>query len=308
MSCAAASGKSVLALEEFVVIFAPTAYPMAIYQPKLTALLFTPGSRLDRLPKAVASGADGVIVDLEDSVAAPDKDRVRAEVVDYFKQHGRIAGDRAFASVIRLNSLRGAAGRADLDLLNASGIRPDLVMLAKVESAAEVLLAARQLPESVRLICLIETVLGVRFVHEIAAASPRLAALAFGGLDLSAETGGDPTWDALLWPRTAVVHACTAAGLLALEQPYIDFGNAAGLEQECVQTRPLGFVGKLAIHPSQVGIIQRTYRPTVEQVARAAKIVAAYEAAGGNVANVDGQMIDVPIFRSAQRVLQRASP
>ncbi|MSU46376.1 MAG: hypothetical protein EXS42_04450 [Lacunisphaera sp.] len=99
-------------------------------------------------------------------------------------------------------------------------------------------------------ICLIETVLGVRFVNEIAAASPRLAALAFGGLDLSAETGGEPTWDALLSPRTAVVHACSAAGLLAIDQPCIDFANTAGLEQECVQTRPLGFAGKLAIHPS----------------------------------------------------------
>jgi citrate lyase beta subunit len=279
---------------------------MATPRPKFTALLFTPGSRLDRLPKAVASGADGVIVDLEDSVAAPEKDRVRAEVVAYFKTNGGVPADRPLLSAIRLNNLRSPAGRGDLDALNSAAIRPDVVMLSKVESAAEVQLAARQLPESVRFICLIETVLGVRFVNEIAAASPRLAALAFGGLDLSAETGGEPTWDALLSPRTAVVHACAAAGIHALDQPYIDFANAAGLEQECVQTRPLGFVGKLAIHPAQVGIIQRAYQPTAEQVARARKIVAAYDTAGGNVANVDGQMIDVPIYRSAQRVLQRA--
>ena len=279
---------------------------MSSAPPGLTALLFTPGSRLERLPKAVASGADGVIVDLEDSVAAADKDRVRAGVVAYFKQHGRVPADRPFASVIRLNNLRGPAGRADLEALNAAGVRPDFGLLSKVESAAEVQLAARKLPESVRLICLIETVLGVRFVHEIATASPRLAALAFGGLDLSAETGGEPTWDALLWPRTAVVHACSAASLLALDQPYIDFADPAGLEQECVRTRPLGFVGKLAIHPGQVDVIRRAYQPTAEQVARARKMVAAYEGAGGNVANVDGQMIDVPIYRSAQRVLQRA--
>ena len=272
----------------------------------LTALLFTPGSRLERLPKAVASGADGVIVDLEDSIAVADKNRVRTEVVAYFKQHGGVPAGRLFVSAIRINNLRGPAGRGDLDALNAAGVRPDIVMLSKVESAAEVQLAARKLPESVHFICLIETVLGVRFVNEIAAASPRIAALAFGGLDLSAETGGEPTWDALLPPRTAVVHACSAAGILALDQPCIDFANAAGLEQECVQTRPLGFTGKLAIHPSQVAIIQRAYQPTAGQVARARKIVAAYDAAGGNVANVDGQMIDVPIYRSAQRVLQRA--
>lgn len=272
----------------------------------LTALLFAPGSRLDRLPKAVASGADGVIVDLEDAIGLADKDGVRTEVVAYFKQHGRVAADRPFTSAIRINNLRSPTGRADLDALNAALIRPDAVMLAKVESAAEVLLAARKLPESVRLICLIETVLGVRFVNEIAAASPRVVALAFGGLDLSAETGGEPTWDALLWPRTQMVHACAAAGLLALDQPWIDFTNSAGLEEECVRTRPLGFTGKLAIHPDQVAVIRRAYQPTTAQVARARKIVAAYEAAKGNVANVDGQMIDVPIYRSAQRLLQRA--
>jgi len=246
---------------------------------RLTALLFTPGSRLDRLPKAVACGADGVIVDLEDAIGLADKDRVRTEVVAYFKEHGRVPAERPFTSAIRINNLRGPAGLADLDALNAAAIRPDAVMLSKVESAAEVQLVARKLPESVRLICLIETVQGVRRCASIAEASPRMAALAFGGLDLSAETGGEPTWDALLWPRTTVVHACAAAGLLALDQPYIDFANAAGLEQECGQTRPLGFVGKLAIHPDQIGIIRRAYQPTAEQVARARKIVAAYDAA-----------------------------
>lgn len=278
---------------------------MANHVPRLTVLLFTPGSRLDRVPKAVASGADGVIVDLEDSVGAGEKDRVRTEVTAYFKQHGRIPADRPFTGAVRINNLRSPHGLADLDVLNAAAIRPDAVMLSKVESAAEVQLAARKLPESVRIVCLIETVPGVRHVHEIAAASSRVAALAFGGLDLSAETGGEPVWDALLWPRTAVVHACAAAGCLALDQPYIDFADAAGLERECVQTRQLGFVGKLAIHPDQVAVIRRAYQPTPEQVARARRIVAAYEAARGNVANVDGQMIDVPIYRSAQRVLAR---
>ena len=135
-----------------------------------------------------------------------------------------------------------------------------------------------------------------------------MAALAFGGLDLSAETGGEPTWDALLWPRTMVVHACAAVGILALDQPYIDFANSAGLEEECIRTRPLGLVGKLAIHPGQIDVIKRSYLPTPAQVAWARKIVVAFDAAGGNVAQVDGQMIDVPIYRSAQRVLARAGP
>lgn len=280
---------------------------MANPTPRLAALLFTPGSRLDRLPKAVASGADGVIVDLEDAIGLADKDRVRTEVIAYFKEHGRVPADRPFTNAIRINNLRSPLGLADLDALNAAALRPDAVMLSKVESAAEVQLAARKLPESVRLLCLIETVQGVRRCASIAEASPRVAALAFGGLDLSAETGGEPTWDALLWPRTMVVHACAAVGLLALDQPFIDFANAAGLEEECTRTRSLGFVGKLAIHPDQIDVIRRSYAPTAEQVARARKIVAAFDAAKGNVAVVDGQMIDVPLYRSAQRVLARTT-
>lgn len=273
---------------------------------QITALLFTPGSRLDRLAKAVASGADGVIVDLEDSVAVSEKDRVRAGVVAFFKENGRVPADRPFVSAIRLNPLRGPAGLGDLDALNAAGVRPDVVVLSKVETAAEVHLAARKLPESVRVVCLIETVQGVRRCASIAEASPRVAGLAFGGFDLSAETGGEPTWDALLWPRTMVVHACAAVGILALDQPFLNFADAAGLEQECGRTRSLGFTGKLAIHPGQVDVIRRAYRPTPGQVAHARKIIPAYDAAGGNAAQVDGQMVDVPIYRSALRVLQRA--
>ena len=278
---------------------------MAANAPQLTSLLFTPGTRPERFEKAATSGADGIIIDLEDAVPAPDKDRVRTDVVAWLKQNNRV-GQPPFVTAVRINDLRSAHGRADLDALNAAALRLDLVVLPKVECAAEVQLAARKLFGQPRLVCLIETVLGVRFVSEIAAASPQVAALAFGGFDLSAETGGEPTWDALLWPRTQVVHACAAAGVLALDQPFIDLENVAALEAECARVRALGFSGKLAIHPKQCASIKVAFQPTAAQVERARRIVTAFEAAKGNVAAIDGQMIDVPMVRSAQRVLQRA--
>lgn len=280
---------------------------MAFPSAKLTALLFTPGTRADRFEKTVASGADGIIIDLEDAVPAADKDRVRAEVFAWLRQHGRV-GQPPFVTAVRLNDLRSPAGRADLDALNAAGLRLDAVVLPKVESAAEVQLAARQLPGQPPLVCLIETVRGVRSAAEIAAAAPQVAALAFGGFDLSAETGGEPVWDALLWPRTQVVHACTAAGVLALDQPFIELEDAAGLAAECTRVRALGFVGKLAVHPKQCAAIRAAFLPAPAQVARARRIVAAFEAVQGNAAAIDGQMIDVPMYRSAQRVLARAEP
>ncbi|HYC71378.1 MAG TPA: CoA ester lyase [Opitutaceae bacterium] len=274
-------------------------------RPRLTALLFTPGSRLDRVDRAVASGADGVILDLEDSIGAGEKDAVRADVIAWLQRHGR-AGTPPFVTAVRFNSLRTPHGRSDLDAFRAAQVRPEWVMLPKVESPGEILWVQEKLGADVRIVALIETILGVRHVAEIAGAGPTLAALAFGGLDLSAETGGEPTWDALLWPRTAVVHACAAAGLAALDQPYIDFNDLAGLNDECARSRALGFVGRLAIHPKQCGPIRAAYQPTDAQVARARKIVAAYDGARGNVVSVDGQMIDVPIYRAAQRVLHRA--
>lgn len=274
--------------------------------PRLTSLLFTPGTRPERFEKALVSGADGIIIDWEDAVPPSEKDRVRRETIAWLKENGRV-GAPPFVTAIRVNDLRTAHGRADLDALNAAALRVDAIVLAKVESVAEVHTAARKLFGEPRLVCLIETVLGVRFAAEIAGASPQVAALGFGGFDLSAETGGEPTWDALLWPRTQVVHAAAAAGVLAIDQPFIALNDEAGLMRECARVRELGFGAKLAIHPQQCAPIKAAFQPTPDQIAHAQRIVSAFEASQGHVAAIDGRMIDVPMYRSAQRLLARAT-
>jgi (S)-citramalyl-CoA lyase len=271
----------------------------------LTALLFTPGNRPERVAKAAGAGADGVIIDWEDAVPAAEKDAVRAATISRLREQGPVA-PAPFVTAVRINDLRSAAGRADLDALNAAGLRLDAVVIPKVEDPDEVREAARRLFGAPRLVCLIETVLGVRHAAAIATASPQVAALAFGGFDLSAETGGEPVWDALLWPRTQVVHACAAAGVAALDQPFIDLADEAGLAAECARVRALGFTGKLAIHPRQCPVIRSAFRPAPEQVEAARRVVAASTAAAGGVATVDGRMVDVPMFRAAKRVLERA--
>ncbi len=278
---------------------------MASPSSPLTALLFTPGNRPERFAKAAEAGADGVIVDWEDAVPAAEKDQVRAATVRWLAGGGRV-GAPPFVTAVRINDVRSAAGRADLDALNAGAVRLDAVVLPKVESAEEVREAARRLFGAPRLVCLVETVLGVRHAAEIAAASPQVAALAFGGFDLSAETGGEPVWDALLAPRTQVVHACAAAGIAALDQPFVDLADVAGLEAECARVRALGFTGKLAVHPRQCAPIRAAFRPPPEQVAAARRIVAAFDESRGGVATVDGRMVDVPMVRSARRLLARA--
>lgn len=279
---------------------------MSPSSPRFTSLLFTPGTRPERFEKTPASGADGIIIDWEDAVPVPEKDRVRTEIIAWLGRHGRV-GEPPFATALRVNDLRSPHGRADLDALNAAAVRLDVVVLPKVESAGEVREAVRKLFGEPRLVCLIETVVGVRHAAEIAAASPQVAALAFGGFDLSAETGGEPTWDALLWPRTQVVHAAAAAGVLAIDQPFIDLEDSTGLVEECTRVRALGFAGKLAIHPKQCAAIKVAFQPTVAQVERARRIVEAFDSAKGHVAAIDGQMIDMPMYRSAQRVLARSN-
>lgn len=271
----------------------------------LTALLFTPGNRPERVAKAAGAGADGVIIDWEDAIPAGEKDAVRAATIARLREQGPVATP-PFVTSVRINDLRSAAGRADLEALAAAALRLDAVVIPKVEDPEEVREAARRLGGAPRLVCLIETVLGVRHAAAIAAASPQVAALAFGGFDLSAETGGEPVWDALLWPRTQVVHACAAAGIAALDQPWIDLADEAGLAAECARVRALGFTGKLAVHPRQCPVIRDAFRPSPAQVEAARRVVAASSAAAGGVATVDGRMVDVPMFRAARRVLERA--
>ncbi|MFI5335329.1 MAG: aldolase/citrate lyase family protein, partial [Opitutales bacterium] len=137
---------------------------VAVTPLRLTALLFTPGSRPERFAKAEPGGADGIIVDLEDAVPLADKNRVRTAVVDYFASQGRI-GPEGFVNAIRVNPIRSEAGKADLDAIHAARLRPDVVVLPKVESAVEVQLAANLVSNRTRLVCLIETVAGVQNVR-----------------------------------------------------------------------------------------------------------------------------------------------
>ncbi len=275
--------------------------------PRLTALLLTPGDRADRFAKAVASGADGIIIDLDAAVPAKEKARARGELITWLRKPGA-PDSQEFVKGIRLNSLRVPEGRADLEALYSSNPSIDFVILPKVESAAEVQLATRKLPPRVHILCMIESVVGVRFVGEIATASPRVAGLVFSGVNLSADTGGEPTWDALLYPRTKLVHACTAAGIPALDQPYPDFRDLEGLEKECPKIRALGFSGKIAIHPGQCPIIRTAFLPTAEQVDRARRIVTEYDALDGKNVVVDGRPIDAVRYRVAQHTLRHAAP
>jgi citrate lyase beta subunit len=273
------------------------------------ALLFTPGNRPERFAKAAATGADGLILDLEDAVAAPAKDDARATVVAHFRGDFRAGLAPHQLKGLRVNNIHTPAGVRDLDALVSSGVAPDFVLLPKVESAFEVRLYARHLEggqAGIAFGCLIESARGLEAAMEIAQADPRVRILAFGGVDLAADLRAELAWEPLLYGRSRLVQAAASAGLGLLDVPHLALDDAAALAVECARVKALGFTSKLAIHPKQVAPILAAFTPTTAEVDRAARMVAALEQAGGNAVEFEGKMLEGPVVKAAQRVLALA--
>ena len=270
------------------------------------SLLFVPAVRPDRYPKALATGADAVCLDLEDGVGPNAKDEARASALTLFADR---APTRAEVS-LRINDPKTDLGRRDLEALLGARVRPDALMLPKVSGpddirAVEAILGAAGL--NLPLIAQIETAQGVSAATEIGTASTNVSALFFGAIDLSADIGCAVEWDALLYARSRVVLAAAVAGVTALDSPFMDVPAHDALREESRRTRRLGFVGKAAIHPTQVLVIQEAFSPTAEEIAWARKVVEAYEANAGGVLLVEGQLVERPVVRAAQRTLQMAT-
>lgn len=288
---------------------------------RLRSLLFTPGNRLDRVPKALAAGADAVILDLEDAVGAADKLASRAAVTAFFA--AAEPGLRASAMIgVRVNSLQSELGRADLAALATlpAAQRPDFLVFPKAETVAEPALCmqafgadAAATPAATpasgvgmpALIAIIESARGVLAAPALAAA-PGVQALAVGGLDLCADLGCSFGWEPLLHARSAVVMAAASAGIGAVDMPWFDLQDDSGLVAECQRVRALGYGAKLAIHPRHVAGVNAAFSPSAEERDYAEGVIAAFEAAAGNAFTFRGRMIDEPVIRSARRVLARA--
>jgi len=261
--------------------------------------LFTPGTRPDRFAKATESGADVLIIDLEDAVSPDDKPKARAAAVGYLSGSAPNATSRA----LRINGLDTAAGIADLDTLLASSAVPDFLVLPKADSPGHLhildrLLTARKL--ETRLVGLIESARGLAAVEATAAATPRLFGLMLGAADMAADLGVATAWPPLVAVRSRLVLACALAGVTPIDSPFFDVHDMDGLSRETADTVAFGFPAKAAIHPGQVGPINQALTPT-DQAVEHAKAVLASNTKGVGV--VDGQMIDEAVARKARRTL-----
>jgi (S)-citramalyl-CoA lyase len=264
--------------------------------------LFTPGARPERFGKAAEVGADVLIIDLEDAVAPADKPMARATALEFLSrgQKGRTA------CALRINGLDTAAGMADLTALLEAAVTPDYLVLPKTESPDHIRILDRLLSVAAldaRIVGIVETARGLAQADAIAAASGRLYGLLFGAADMAADLGAQTAWEPLAYARGALVAACARSGIVAIDSPFFDVRDTAGLEQETRRAAATGFAAKAAIHPGQVAAINAAYTPSEAEVARARQILV--ENAKG-VGVVDGQMIDEAVARKARRILAAA--
>ena len=276
------------------------------------SVLFSPGDRPQLMRKAPTTGADAVVFDLEDAVAPARKTEARDAVREMLAELANEGVDCEVCVRVRPPG-RGAAADLDAVLASASVPAVDALVLPKASAAADVhdladLTAERDADPPV--LALVETAAGVLHAEEIAAADAT-DALVFGAEDLAADVGATRTeaGTEVLHAREHVVLAASAAGVDAIDTLHTDFEDESGLREDTEFALELGYDGKLAIHPSQVGPINETFTPDPERVEWAERVLAARDEAdaeGRGVFAVDGEMIDAPLVAQAERVVERA--
>jgi citrate lyase subunit beta / citryl-CoA lyase len=287
----------------------------------MRSLLFVPGDSARKLEKSLASGADALLIDLEDSVALAAKEEARRVTAAFLNQARDLAGRPGL--FVRVNGLTTGLTDADLDGVMESA--PDGIMLPKTVGGRDVShlgakLAVREaefgLPDGHTRVIAIgsETAAGVFALGTFAGASQRLAGIAWGGEDLSADIGAETNRredgayaEPYRLARTLTLLGATAAGVDAIDSVYINFRDGEGLAAECREARRDGFAAKMAIHPAQVPIINEAFTPSAEALERARKVVEAFAAhPGAGVVGIEGEMVDLPHLKRAERVLARA--
>jgi len=288
----------------------------------MRSLLFVPADGGMKLDKAMASGADAIIVDLEDSISPEGKTEARRSAADFLR--GAAQARQRPRLIVRINGLASGLTDADLDAIVPG--RPDGIMLPKAEGGGDVThldakLLAREATSvlaegSIKVLAIAtETASALFLAGSFRGASGRLEGLTWGAEDLSAELGALATRDAdgrLLdiyrLARALCLAGAAAAQVQAIDTVMVEFRDLAALRRETEQARRDGFTGKMAIHPAQVPVINEIFTPTPEQIAEARAVIAAFAAnPGKGTIGIDGVMHDRPHLERAKRLLAHAS-
>jgi citrate lyase subunit beta-like protein len=277
------------------------------------ALLYMPGDNWKMITKSITLGVDSICMDMEDGAAVNKKAEARATIVKALLELDFGSSEK----LARINSVGSGWEKDDIEAVLPH--RPHGIVIPKVESFENIewahkMIEAAELKHgwpvnSVRILIGVETAKGILNLKEIAS-HPRLDAIIFGGEDFAASIGATRTKDAteLLYAREAVVVACAANDLQAIDIVTIDYKDLDALRIESEFGAGLGFSGKQIIHPNQVSVVQRAFTPSEEAIAYAKRIVETFEASqkeGKGAYSLDGKMVDMPLLKSAKKVLER---
>lgn len=285
----------------------------------LRSLLFVPGDSDKKLAKGLTSGADALILDLEDAVAPPRKPAAREMVRAFLRENTQ----RSTQLWVRINPLDQPEALADLAAIVEG--RPEGILLPKSNGPTDVARLSHYLdalevreeiaPGTIRIVTVAtETAAAPFALGDYAQASlPRLAGLTWGAEDLAAAIGASTNkasngdWDfTFRVVRSAALLAAHAAEVQAIETLYADFRDSEGLATSCALARRQGFTGRIAIHPDQVAVINESFSHSPEEVSYARRVVAAFAASDAGTVGLDGQMLDIPHLKQAERVLALA--
>jgi citrate lyase subunit beta/citryl-CoA lyase len=275
--------------------------------PVIRSWLFVPGNRPERFGKALASGADAVILDLEDAVPPADKISARDAVHEWLKALDNATSDAtsdtpAVSVYVRINAASTPWFDADVAALAALPQLSGLVV-PKTEDAATLGRAAQGAAPALRLVPLIETARAFAALADIATA-PRVERLMFGTIDFQLDIGIEGDGDELLFFRSQLTLASRIAGIAApVDGVTTALDDAASIEASARRARALGFRGKLCIHPRQVAAVHAAFAWRDDEIAWAERVVAAAHASGGAAVALDGKMIDTPVIAKAHEIL-----
>ena len=261
------------------------------------SFLFVPANRVERFEKALNAGSDKVIIDLEDAVPAELKVKARQLLTEWLENHPNEQ------ILVRINSRQTEWFDGDLELLKYNNILA--IVLPKTESSTDIDAISSIKP--IDIYPLIETPLGFSQVRNIAK-TQHVKALMFGSIDFQLEMGMDGGYKELLYFRNEIVLASKLANIEApIDGVTVDIKNDDVLKLETMQAKNLGFVGKLCIHPLQIQIVNQIFLPSKDEIEWAKRIIDAVSSAQGQAISLDGKMIDLPVIRKAEQILQKSA-
>ena len=263
-------------------------------------MLFTPATKPERFQKGIDAGINGLIIDLEDSVALQDKHLARNHALNFLLT----LNDKSYIRILRINAITNKDGLRDLlALSDAKKLHLDAILYPKTESAEELNIVSKILSNShndIPLIALIESGLGLANIVDIVKRANNLFGIMFGAADFAQDINSSLDYDALLYARSAIIKAASIKQIATYDTPYFDFENVNGLEDETKKALAMGFTGKAAIHPKQISVIKNIFKPSDEQNKDAEMIIKVYTDAKGSVCQHKGKMIDVPVYKKAK--------